>query len=165
MLTDQTGLGTFGTTFDLVLYKVYHLRGHHFLSTTYSAAYTVTTPVHLHGFNIYGGGFGTNGKALPGNSFQGIISFELTLDQNWVLAIDNVYTHTDRTEFFGTVGTAVDGSDATVGTPSSEQISLAPAIEYNFSSHFSITAGCWLTVWGRNSTQFRSGVINLAYTY
>lgn len=165
LLTDQTGAGTFATTFDLVLYKVYHLSGNHFLSTTYSAAYTVNTPVHVHGFNTYGGGYGTNGRALPGNSFQGIISFEFTFNQNWVFAIDNVYTHTDETQFFGTVGTTSTGAAASVGSPSSEQISFAPAIEYNFSSHFGIEAGCWFTAWGRNSTEFRSGVINFAYTY
>jgi hypothetical protein len=80
------------------------LYDHHWLSTTFSAQYTVNTPVNVHGFNTYGGGFGTNGKALPGNSFQGIASFELTLNKNWVLALDNVYTHTDETQFFGIPG-------------------------------------------------------------
>ncbi len=165
LLTDQGGAGTFATTFDLVLYKIYHLGGHHFLSTTYSAAYTVTTPVHVHGFNTYGGGFGTNGRALPGNTFQGIVSFEFALSQNWVLALDNVYTHTNVTQFYGTVGTTTAGLPASVGSPSSEQISFAPAIEYNFSSNLGVEVGCWFTAWGRNSTEFRSGVINLAYTY
>ncbi|MBS0625893.1 MAG: hypothetical protein JSS32_07580 [Verrucomicrobia bacterium] len=165
LLTDQTGAGTFASAFNLLLYKVYHLGGHHFLSTTYSAGYTITSPVHVHGFNTYGGGYGTNGRALPGNSFQGIVSFELTLSKNWVLAIDNVYTHTDATQFYGTVGTTAAGLPATIGAPSSEQVSFAPAIEYNFSSNLGIIAGCWFTAWGRNSTQFRSGVINLDYTY
>jgi len=164
-MTDQSGAGTFGTTFNLVLYKVYHLTGEHFLSTTYSAAYTVTTPVNVHGFNTYGGGYGTNGYALPGDTFEAIISFELTLSQNWALALDNVYIHVDRTQFFGTSGTTATGALATVGTPSSEQISFAPAIEYNFSSNLGIIAGCWFTAWGRNSTEFISGVVNFTYTY
>lgn len=165
LLTDQTGEGTFATTFNLVLYKVYHLKGHYFLSTTYSAAYTVAAPVHVHGFNVYGGGFGTDGRALPGNTFLGIVSFEWALDQNWALALDNVYKHTDATQFCGTVGTASSGAAARVGFPSSEQISFAPAIEYNFSSNFGIIAGCWFTAWGRNSEVFRSGVVNINYTF
>ena len=165
LLTDQTGAGTFATAFNLVFYQVYHLGGHNFLSTTYSAAYTVTTPVHVHGFNTYGGGYGTNGTVLPGQSFQGIISFELALTQNWVLAIDNVYTHTNSSNFFGTVGKTTSGSAATVGVHSSEQISFAPAIEYNFSSTLGLEAGCWFTAWGRTSTEFRSGVIAFDYTY
>ncbi|MDE3045259.1 MAG: hypothetical protein KGJ02_01245 [Verrucomicrobiota bacterium] len=165
LLTDQTGYGTFGSAFGLVLYKVYYLIGHCCLSTTYTGIYTINSPVHVHNYNAYGGGSGTNGRVLPGNSFQGIISFELALSQNWVLALDNVYTHTDQTQFYGTLGTTSTGATASVGFPSSEQISFAPAIEYNFSSHFGIIAGCWLTAWGRNSTQFISGAINFDYTY
>lgn len=165
LLTDQTGSGAFATTFNLVLYKVYHLFDFNWLSTTYSAAYTMNSPVNVHGFNTYGGGFGTKGKVTPGNSFQGIVSFEFTLSQNWVLALDNVYVHTDATQFYGTPGTTSSGAVASVGGPSSEQISFAPAIEYNFSSHFGIIAGCWFFAWGRNSTEFRSGVINFDYTF
>jgi hypothetical protein len=165
LLTDQTGAGTFASTFNVILYKVYHIYALHWLSTTYSAAYTVNSPVNVHGFNAYGGGFGTKGTAMPGNSFQGIISFEYTLNQNWVLAFDNVYVHTDATQFCGKHGKTATGSQASVGAPSSEQISFAPAIEYNFSSRFGIIAGCWFSAWGRNSTKFRSGVINFDYTY
>jgi hypothetical protein len=71
----------------------------------------------------------------------------------------------DKTQFRGTVGTTSDGLPTIVGFPSSEQISFAPAIEYNFSSELGLIVGCWFTGWGRNSTQFRSGVINLDYTY
>ncbi|HEV7737507.1 MAG TPA: hypothetical protein VGO47_09080, partial [Chlamydiales bacterium] len=127
------------------------------------------------------GGFGTKGKIMPGNSFQSIVSFEYTLTQNWVLALDNVYMHTDATQFCGNPGTnapdvgvgvpssgtgvSVSVPVATIGTPSSEQVSFAPAIEYNFSRNFGIIAGCWFTAWGRNSTEFRSAIINFDYTY
>lgn len=165
LLTDQTGAGTFATQFDLVFYKVFHLYGLHYLSTTISTQYTVNTPVNVHGFNAYGGGFGANGKALPGNSFQGIVSFEVTLNQNWVLALDNVYTTTNITHFFGIPGITFSGTLADVGTPSSEQLSFAPALEYNFGSHFGMIAGCWFSALGRNSPEFRSGVVNFEYTY
>ena len=156
LLTDQTGAGTFATSFSLVLYDDYHLGGNHYISTTYSAEYTVTTPVKVHGFNAYGGSDKTDGTVLPGNSFEGIVSFELSLNQNWNLAIDNVYTHTDSSKFFGTDG---------AGIPSSEQISFAPAIEYSFNANLGLIAGCWFTAWGRNSSEFRSGVVALDYTY
>ncbi len=165
LLTDQTGSGTFATQFDLVFYKVFHLYDLHWLSATFSAQYTVNSPVNVHGFNAYGGGFGANGKALPGNSFQGIVSFELTLNQNWALALDTVYTQTNMTQFFGIPGISFSGTFADVGKPSSEQFSLAPAIEYNFSSNFGIIAGGQFSALGRNSAEFRSGVVNLAYSY
>ncbi len=163
--TDQTGGGTFATQFDLVFYKIFPLQGLHRLSTTLSGQYTVNTPVNVHGFNTYGGGFGANGKALPGNSFQGIMSFELTLNQNWVLALDNIYTHTNSTSFFGIPGIVFGGTLANAGKPSSDQLSFAPAIEYNFSRNLGVIAGCWFSALGRNSTEFRSGVINFVYVY
>ena len=122
-------------------------------------------PTEVHGFNTYGGGYGTKGRVLPGNIAQGIFSFELTLTQNWALAMDTVYTHTDRTQFFGTLGTTSTGAPATVGTPSQEQLSFSPAIEYNFSANFGIIIGAWVSAIGRNSEVFRSGVINVDYTY
>ncbi|MGB7978849.1 MAG: hypothetical protein WCF19_06800 [Chlamydiales bacterium] len=163
--TDQTGAGTFATQFDLIFYKLFHLYALHWLSATFSAQYTVNTPVNVHGFNAYGGGFGADGKALPGNSFQGIASFEVTLNKNWVLAIDNVYTHTNTTPFFGIPGIAFSGTFADIGKPSSEQLSFAPAIEYHFSNRLGIIGGCWFSAWGRNSTEFRSSVVNVEYTY
>ena len=165
LLTDQTGAGSFVTQFDLVFYKEIHLYGSHFLSTTLSAQYTINSAVNVHGFNAYGGGFGTNGKVLPGNAFRGIMSFELNLNQNWVLALDNVYTSTNRAQFFGIPGITFDGIFADVGEPSSESLSFAPAIEYNFSSHFGIIAGCWFSALGRNCTEFCSGVVNFEYIY
>jgi hypothetical protein len=151
--TDVSGAGTFATQFNLILYQVYHLWKNHWLSFTASGQYQLNSATNIQGTSVYGKGAGT---ALPGNSFQGIVSFEFSLTQNWVLAIDNVYTHTDATQVYnGTVG----------GLPSSEQFSFAPAIEYNFNSSFGLIAGCWFSAFGRNSAEFRSGVVNIEYTY
>lgn len=163
--TDHTGEGTFATQFDLVFYKVFHLHALHWLSTTFSAQYTVNTPVNVHGFNAYGGGFGTRGKALVGNSFQSILSFELTLNQNWVFSLDTVYKQTDITHFFGIPGISFLGTFAHVGKPSSELLSLAPAIEYNFSKNLGLIGGAWISVFGRNSSEFLGAVLNLKYVY
>lgn len=158
LLTDQTGAGTFATQFNLVLYKMFHLSGFHWLTMTASAQYQVNTQVDVSGFNTYGGGHDTHGKVSPGNTFQGILSFEYKFNKRWGITLDNIYTHTNKTEFCGT-------STESVGLPSNEQISFAPAIEYNFSSQLGIIGGCWFSALGRNSTVFRSGVVNLLYTY
>jgi len=163
--TDQTGNGTFATQLDLVLYKIFPLQGPHWLSLTCSAQYTINTPVHVLGFNSYGGGFGTTGQVIPGNSFQGIVSFEATLSKHWALSLDNVYVHKNTSPFFGTPGITLDGTLAQVGSKSSDQFSLAPAIEYNFNHHFGIIAGCWFSALGRNSAEFRGGVVNFEYVY
>ncbi|HSX38147.1 MAG TPA: hypothetical protein VLE95_04880, partial [Chlamydiales bacterium] len=162
--TDQTGAGTFGTVLQLVLYKIYQLADSYFMSLNISGTYQVNTPVEVHGYNAYGGGKGTKGRVVVGNSFECIISFEFTLNQNWVFAMDNVYTHTDASSFYGTPGT-INGSPASVGLPSSEQFSFAPAIEYNFSANLGLIGGCWFSAAGRNSTRFASGVIEFVYVY
>lgn len=164
--TEQTGAGTFATQFDLIFYKVVPLYDLHWLSMTFSAQYTINTPLNVHGFNAYGGGFGTRGRVFPGSSFQGILSFELTLNQNWVLALDSVYTHTNKSPFLGWLpGISIYGTVAKPEKSSSEQLSFAPAIEYNFSKDFGVIAGYWFSLLGRNSTQFQSGTVNIKYTY
>ncbi len=156
---DLAGAGTFATQFDLIFYKVSRLGKAHWLSTTVSIQYTITSLVHVRGFNAYGGNFSTDGIVRPGNAFQMIVSFEYTLDQNWALALDNYYQHTDRSTFSGNT----DGNK--VGSPSSEQFSLAPAIEYNFSKKLGLIGGVWFSIIQRNTPQFVSGVMNLTYAY
>ncbi len=152
--TDLTGGGTFGTDFNLVFYKVYFLGRSHFLSTTYSASYQINSPVTVHGLNAYGIAPKKGTTAYPGTLFQGIVSFELTLTQNWVLALDNVYTRVSATKL-----------NQGLKTPSSDQISFAPAFEYNFNSNVGVAIGCWFTAWGRNSPIFRTAVIDLVCSY
>lgn len=165
LLTDVTGKGTYATELDLILYKLLHLSQLHWLSINLSAAYRINTPIEVHGFNTYGGGFGTKGKVLPGNLFQGICGFEFTLNQRLGIALDTMYVHTERNEFYGTPGISLNGTVATVGNPSSDQLSLAPAIEYNWSSNLGMIAGYWFSIWERNQSKFQSGVLNVKYTY
>ncbi len=165
LFADETGFGTFATQFNLVLYKLFHLRALYWASATVSAQYTLNTPRDVHGFNAYGGGFGTKGKVIPGNGFQGIISFELTLNKNWAVALDNIYQYINATEFIGIPGISFYGTFADIGSPFSEQFSFAPALEYHWSQSIRLIAGSWLSAWGRNSTKFRSGVVDFEYVY
>jgi hypothetical protein len=163
--TDLSGTGSFRTGGGVVFYKVFHLKDLHYLSAQLSLSGTLPAPVHVKEFNNYGGGFHTSGKVRPGISSTAIFSFEYTFTQNWVFALDSVYVHTNKNRFSGKPGVTSTGDVAQVGNPSSEQVSFAPALEYNFSANFGIIAGAWVTAWGRNVTQFRSGVINFDVNY
>lgn len=163
--TDSMGFGAYSTFFSLIFYKVYHISDMHFMSFTLSGDYTIPSKVHVHGFNAYGGGFDTDGHVKPGHIFQAICSFEYSLTQNWNLALDTVWTHENLTTFSGEPGTDADGNPAEVGSPSSESLSFAPAIEYGFSENLGIIGGCWFSAIGRNSAQFRNAVVNLYYYY
>jgi hypothetical protein len=163
--TDVSGLGSFSTNASLVFYKVYHLSGFHYLSTTLALGYTVFAPVHVKGLSTYEGGFGTRGKVYPGNAYSAILSFEYTFNKHWVFCIDNVYIHNNKTRFSGKSGFVSPGVPAVVGFPSSEQLSFAPGIEYNFNEHWGIVAGSWFSALGRNSLEFRSGIFSFLYSY
>jgi hypothetical protein len=156
--TDGSGLGAYGTIFEIVFYKLYHIKDLHYLSISLSYDYLLNTSVRLHGFNVYGGDLGTKGKVHPGSISTAIFSFEYTFNQNWVFALDNVYVHANKTRFQGK-------TMEPVGRPSSEQFSFAPAIEYNFSKNFGIITGAWVTAFGRNSVRFRDGLFTFNYYY
>ncbi|MBI3508757.1 MAG: hypothetical protein HY069_03915 [Chlamydiia bacterium] len=164
--TDASGKGTYATEANLLFYQVYHLHDVIFLSTTLNIGYTFTTPVHLSGFNAYGGGYGTHGKLDPGNVFTALFAFEYSFDRNWAFAMDTVYTHTQGISFTGHKGTTKTGAIAVVGNPeSSDLISFSPSVEYNFNETFGICFGCYFSAFGRNTQIFRTGVVNLAYAY
>lgn len=159
--TDSTGIGAYTTVATLVFSKLFHFKKPHFLNTYLTFEYFIPSHVHVKGFNTYGGGFGTRGTVRPGTVFITILSGELTLTKNWVLALDIQNIYGNKTSFSGRRGTNADGSLAKVGGPSFNEISLAPAIEYNWSEKFGMIAGAWFTVAGRNADQFAGGAIAL----
>lgn len=171
--TDASGTGSFVTTAGLVFARLFHVRKAQYLSTRFFVSYSLPARVHVKGFNTYGGGSGTRGYVYPGDSLTAIVGLEYSLTRNWVLALDMMNVYTNKNRFKGRKGRAAgasenpfegfettDGSgEANVGGPSSDQISLAPAIEYNFSEAVGIIGGCWFTVAGRNTGHFVSGVL------
>lgn len=165
MWTDQTGGGAFATRFELVLYKLCHLRSSYWMSMTVSAQYIVPSTVHVRGFNTYGGGFGANGREVPGNQFQATASFEWTLSRRWAFSWETIYKHVEFSQFYGIPGVTFDGTFSPSITPGSDQLSMAAAIEYNYNKHFGIIAGSWFSLYNQSSPHFASGVVNFQYFY
>ena len=114
--------------------------------------------VHVHGLNSYGGGPGTHGKVRRGHAYSFDFGYEFSFTQRWVLALDVVYNYAQKTRFSGR-------ATAPVGGPFSDQLSLAPAIEYNVNENLGFLGGVWFTVWGRNSLNFLSGIFSFTYTF
>lgn len=157
--TDLVGGGSFNSGILLVFSHLYHIYCAHYLNLRLAFNYNIPAPVHVRGFNAYGGGFGTCGKVHPGKSFITLFGLEYSLTQQWALAFDADYTHFDKNHFSGTPGTITKGGlPASVVAPSTEQFSLAPAIEYNFNANVGLIVGPWFTIAGRNSAQFVSWV-------
>ncbi len=157
---DGTGGGSWTTAFNLTLAKLFFWNTLHPLNTRISFGYTVPTPTTVHGFNSYGGGYGTKGTVAPGNNFNVDLGMELSINQPWVVALDVAYTCSGKTRFSGISGTTTPGGDvpASVGGGYSDQLSFAPAVEYNFSSTMGLLGGVWFSAYGRNAPNFVSAV-------
>lgn len=163
---DSTGSGSYQTSFYLNASKViWWLSYKHPMAVRLSLQYTIPSTVKVKGFNTYGGGHGTNGKVHPGQSFSADFGYEYSFTQNWAAALDIVYTYAKATHFSGVKGVLADGTQASIGGPFNDQLSLAPAIEYNWNENLGFIGGLWFSVWGRNSTAFASGVLSVVYTF
>jgi hypothetical protein len=156
--TDIGGGGTWAPSVGLVFSHLYWWGGHYFFAPRFNVQYTIPNSVHVKNFNNYGGGRHTHGTFYPGQSLSCLFGFEIALSQRWALAGDVQYLHQNKTRFKGHKG-ATAGVPNAVGSPSSEQWSVAPAIEYNWSAYYGIIAGAWFSVGGRNQTEFASAVV------
>ncbi|MCB1083055.1 MAG: transporter [Simkania sp.] len=158
-----TGSGSYSTTLSFNITKVIWWVSTHPFSFRASFNYTIPTLVYVQGFNAYGGGFGTHGKVRPGNSIAIDTSIELSFTQHWVLAIDLVYTYQNHSTFSGHKGRTATGAVASVGGPSNDSLSCAPAIEYNPTENMGFLAGAWFSITGRNSGDFIAAVLTMTY--
>lgn len=160
---DATGQGAYQTILGLNLSKVFWWFKLHPIATRLATNYIIPdNTVSVKGFNAFGGGYDTKGDIKIGNTLTLDLGLEISLTQKWVFATDFVYTTSNKTTFSGTPGFLDSGLPASNGSPSSDQFSLAPAIEYNVNENGGFIGGVWFTVTGRNSANFVS--VLLSYT-
>lgn len=161
--TDASGLGSYTTRGQLAFSRLFHLQKHHFLELRGGVDYRYYAPVHVKGFNVYGGGFNTNGKEYPGNLLTLNMGIQYCLTQRWVFAMDARYEHRNKNRFKGNPGVSSTGAQAIMTAPSSDKFILAPAIEYNWNAKLGIIGGPWFTIAGRNTNQFYGAIVFLSY--
>lgn len=162
---NATGGGVYATQFGLGISKVIFWATEHPMNLRAFCGYQLSAPTKVKNFNAYGGGFGTRGKVKPGNSLSLDFGAEYSINQQWVLATDIVYSATNRTKFHGTSGQLADGTLASTGSGYSDNLSLSPAIEYNFSPKIGVIAGVWFSVYGRNSSDYVSGILSATFSF
>lgn len=162
---ESTGSGAYDTVFGLNISKIVFWSFAHPMQFRFSTSYDLFTHVHVKGFNTYGGGYGADGKVSPGGCITLCFGAEFSCTQKFVLALDIDYQYHEKDGFKGESGTLADGFPSVVGAPSRDNLSLAPALEYNFSSDLALIAGAWFSVWGRNTLNFAGGIITVTYTF
>jgi hypothetical protein len=157
--TDSMGSGCWfpGTT--LVIGKLVNPYASHYLDLRFAVNYQVGVPVQVKGYNTYGGATDTAGTVLPGNLLGVNFAIQYSFTQQFAFAADLIYNHTNQNRFSGNPGTTSTGTPAKMTRPSTEQWSVAPALEYNWSKNLGIIGGVWFTFAGRNSGRFTNGVV------
>ena len=155
---DAVGFGSFSTKIGLTTSKLFTLSKNRFLSLCGSGGVVFFSPVPIHGLSTHGGDTSTKGTCYPGTLFGFFGSMEYTITKNWVFACDVLSQFSLKSRFKG-------HSVEDVGSPFSVQISLAPAIEYNFSKSVGAIIGPWFTIAGKNSIKFSSVVAAINFYY
>lgn len=156
--TDFAGTGNWMPGAEIVFQRLLTLPGNRYLVLHYTIDYTFSTSVPVKGYNAYGGGQHTRGKVYPGSSLLTILGVEYSINKNWGLSFDMQYLHQNRTRFKGHKGMTLDVPNI-IGYASSEQLSLAPAVEYSWSNNLGLIAGAWFSIAGRNAPEFATGII------
>lgn len=162
---DAVGIGCYETFLSLNTSKIVYWIKKHPTNFRFSLSYSLPSKTHVKGFNSYGGGYNASGKVTPPNLFVAAFAFEYSFNRTWVYAMDFLYTKTNKSKFSGNPGTTIKGDLASNTLPSSDLISIAPAIEYNFSKNLGIITGAWLSIKGKNIDDFISYVFSVTYTF
>lgn len=161
--TDQTGLGSFQTLFGLNFQRLTEFKNKHYLRTRLSLVGAKFSDVTVHGADVFGGGFMTKGRVSIENSYSADLAFEYTLTQNWVPVFEVLYAHSPGTSFVGNPGFTPGGTIAGLGGRAKDLVSLAPALEYNFSANLGVIGGVWFSVTGPHAAQFVTGAFAINY--
>jgi hypothetical protein len=161
--TDSTGTGAYRTSLGLNFQQLWQVGSTRYFRDRLSLGYTFEATTHLQGFTAFGGNAQTRGKQKLGYQFSADLGFEYTLTDHWVPALDIMFTTNGSSNFTGVTGTNPQGLPAIENGHSGDELSLAPAIEYNVNSHLGIIAGPWFSIAGRNATQFTSVVVAVNY--
>ncbi|KEZ77200.1 hypothetical protein [Salinisphaera hydrothermalis] len=149
---DGLGSGLFTSTFGLFTQDYFWMPNGRILRSRLDLTYTIPDDkASVQGVSVYGTGSGFNGRIDAGNTFSADLAFEYSMTRHWAPAVDIVYSHSDGASVRGTQ--ASNGLVTTVSSNSkpSEAIDVAPAMEYNWNSHYGVIVGADVVVAGRNT--------------
>lgn len=159
--TDANGLGSYQTGLALNFQHLLQLTEVNYLRTRLSLGFMYANDVRLHGINVYGGSIDTNGTLDPGNLVSADLAAELNLTQNWVVVMETYVANREGTKFRGNPGLTNAGLPAPIGHDVVNQVTIAPAIEYNFNANVGLIGGVWLSGTGQDTSDFASYVLAL----
>lgn len=167
--SDGLGAGTYTTTLALNSQTYFWLPNGRILRMRFDISEAWSRTADVQGVSVYGTGQGFRGNVKPGNSFFADLSFEYSLTERWVLALDATYSRNGNTYAAGE--DLLDPSNIPypqnirLNSGTSEAFGLAPAIEYNWSSAIGVLLGTRVTFGGHHSTNTVTPAIAINYVY
>lgn len=159
--TDASGIGSYQTALALNFQHLKPFNDTIYLRTRLSLAYMHANDVRLRGFNTFGGGLDTDATLDPGDLVSIDLAGELSLTQHWVAVLEGYAANRQATTFRGNPGTTAAGLPAPLGHGTVDQITYAPAIEYNFNENIGLIGGVWKSATGKDTGDFTSYVLAL----
>ena len=105
--------------------------------------------VGISNISAFGTDFGFNGTGYSGLSGVTGMSVEYSITQKLVFANDIQFSASRPSVAYGFTG----GKTTYLRGSTSDNLQLAPALEYSFNDYFGIIAGCAFTVEGHNTSQ------------
>jgi hypothetical protein len=130
---DGMGNGAYATTLQLNTQTYLWLPNGRILRMRLNAGHMFQGNARVHGSSVYGTSEDFHGIARPGDASFINAAWEYSLTQRWVLALDLSYRWTQSTR--------IRGDGVRTSSPRSETLGIAPAIEYNWSSHAGVLLG------------------------
>lgn len=149
------GAGAYTTT--VSVYSQYYLwmPNGRILRTRLNVSQSWSASLDIQDVSVYGTAQGFRGQASPGDSTTIDSAWEYSITRNWVAALDIAYDHNASTRVLGRYCRASNGESTSASiqseSGSSSSLSLAPAIEYNWSSTAGIILGAKWVAAGRNT--------------
>ncbi|MFZ0550387.1 MAG: hypothetical protein WAU49_10115 [Steroidobacteraceae bacterium] len=155
------GSGAYSTTISLYSQMYFWMPNGRILRTRLDLSYQTSQWASVHGMSVYGTSGGFDGRAHPGPSVFGDLSFEYSLTRSWVLASDFWWQHDGNTQVRGSYVSTVASAPPPYlvqNSGSDDVLYVAPAIEYNWSAKMGVIVGARIMAAGRNADATVSSV-------
>jgi hypothetical protein len=143
--SDGFGSGARTTTLGWYAQTYFWMPNGRILRTRLDIADAFSRSVNIEDVSVYGTGTGFRGQAKPGDVQTVDLAFEYSVTQNWVLALDLLYRHSENTRVTGQFlldpAATAHGDDFRSDTGASVSFAVAPAVEYNWNANIGMLFG------------------------
>lgn len=163
---DGLGGGAYTTTLAFNSQMYFWLPNGRILRLRLDVSEAFSNHANVQGVSVYDTGPGFRGNVKPGNGFFADLSFEYSLTERWVLALDATYSRNGNTRVAGEDLLDVPyPQNVRLNSGSGEAFGLAPAIEYNWSPAIGVLLGTRVIFGGHNTTGTVTPAIAVNYVY